>query len=690
MSEATERSVLYVDDDELARAVFKRALQSSGFSVTLASSAYQAIEFTAEKTYDAVVSDLRMPGMDGFSLLDELHAQGCNSPFVLTSGVPDIDRRRNRAGVAAFLWKPWTQQELTTTLSRIALNGSNSTARDVTTSVLVVEDNPADAHLIARELKHAAHPYPVDVVGSLGEAIEALHIAKYQVVFTDLGLTDANGLSAVEKIRRVEPDAAIIVVSGNEDEELALDALSAGAQDYVAKDQLPNLSLLRTLRFGLQRKRTERRLSRLAECDELTGLANRKKLNLRLVDVLARNRRSQAPFGLLYIDLDGFKPVNDTYGHEVGDEILQIVATRLQAAVREYDTCARIGGDEFAVIIEGHCDVADATMVSERIVSELRKPYRIGDREINVGASAGLAMYPQIGVSPEVLMRAADQAMYRCKEQGGGRCIVAGQDIRERYEGSLESRVKEAVRLGALTLSFQPVVSLANRRVEAVEALLRWNQEDVEAIPPSVFVPVLEKLGLITEVGAWALDAAAAQLKQWDALGLPPLVASVNISPHQFENGDLVEVVNDVLSRRSLAATRMELELTESTLMRNTRASNVTLRDLKDRGLRLAIDDFGTGYSSLAYLSRFRVDVLKVDRSFVQEIGRSDDSDAIISAILSLGQQLNLEVTAEGIETDEQLAFIEERGCHRAQGYLFCRPVSAAKIEELLGRGGTP
>ncbi|MEL6341313.1 MAG: EAL domain-containing protein, partial [Myxococcota bacterium] len=228
------------------------------------------------------------------------------------------------------------------------------------------------------------------------------------------------------------------------------------------------------------------------------------------------------------------------------------------------------------------------------------------------------------------------------------------------------------------------------RRVEAVEALLRWNQEDVEAIPPSVFVPVLEKLGLITEVGAWALDAAAAQLKQWDALGLPPLVASVNISPHQFENGDLVEVVNDVLSRRSLAATRMELELTESTLMRNTRASNVTLRDLKDRGLRLAIDDFGTGYSSLAYLSRFRVDVLKVDRSFVQEIGRSDDSDAIISAILSLGQQLNLEVTAEGIETDEQLAFIEERGCHRAQGYLFCRPVSAAKIEELLGRGGTP
>lgn len=683
----TPRRVLYVDDDEFSRAAFRRALQSSCFSLTLANSAHRAIEFVTEQKFDAVVSDLRMPGMDGFSLLDKLKAQGCDSPFVLTSGVPDIDSRRDCRGVAAYLCKPWTPQELLAMLDQVTLAKSSRVSRsDQDLRILLVEDNPCDAHVIERDLKRLRASHTILTASSLVEALNALRAGSFDAVFADLRLGDAEGSGTVEALRRAAPDAAIIVVSGSDDDELALEALALGAQDFLLKQQLPAVSIVRALRFGIQRKESERRLARLAECDELTGLANRKKLVRRLIDVLARSRRSSVSFGFLYLDLDGFKPINDRLGHEVGDEVLRMVGERLQSAVRDYDLCARLGGDEFGVLIEGDCPEHETQVVCERIITDLGEPYRVSGREVSVGISAGLAMHPQAGDTPDSLIRAADQAMYRSKQLGGRRCVVAGQSNERRRYGALENRLRQAVRDQKFKLYFQPIIDVKTNAIHTIEAFLRWSPHPSERIPPAVFIPALEKLGLVGEIGAWVLDRAAHQLRRWDDEGLPAFVMSVNISPHQFESGDLVQTVDEVLDRYQLEASRLQLELTESALMRNTRTSNATLNNLKDRGVRLAIDDFGTGYSSLAYLNRFRIDVLKIDQSFVAEIGRNADNDAIIAAILSLGRQLNLEVTAEGIEEQDQLSFIQTRGCDRAQGFFWGEPMAPVDLSEFLAQ----
>ncbi|MEM6732002.1 MAG: GGDEF domain-containing response regulator, partial [Myxococcota bacterium] len=521
---------------------------------------------------------------------------------------------------------------------------------------------------------------------TLEDALECMAHRPFDVILTDLGLPDENGIEVVERLRRASNEAAVIVTSGNEDEELAVRAIAVGAQDFLVKSFLEPMQLRRAIRFAIERKRTELRLAHLAGTDELTGLINRGTLTKRIVETLSRTRRSKTEFGVIYIDLDGFKPVNDRLGHKAGDELLCRVAHRMRGVVREYDACSRIGGDEFAVLIETPCNQDDAIAITNRLVDALNEPFVLsGGASVTIGASAGLAMHPQMGATPDRLLHAADQAMYRAKHAGGGRCMVAGYS--SLAPASLESRLRSAVALENLELHFQPIVQCADGQLTAVEALLRWHPTADESIPPSVFVPLLEETGLINDVGSWIIDETLRQLSRWHRLGAHSLRAHVNVSPQQFENGELIENVRDSLERHSVAAQCLELEITESTLMQNTRASNATLSALKDLGLRLAIDDFGTGYSSLAYLHRFRVDTLKVDRAFVDDLGRSAHADAITSAILSLAQQLELEVVAEGIETPEQLSFVRQLRCPFAQGYLFAKPAPGAIIDAWIARG---
>lgn len=527
--------------------------------------------------------------------------------------------------------------------------------------------------------------YIPTVVNRIDGAIELLQQESFDVIVADLGLPDADGLQVVEQLRMVAPHCALIVASNNNNEDLAVQVIAAGAQDFFVKDYIQSVPFRRSVRFALERKHSERRLTRLAGTDELTGLSNRHTFEQRLDESLSRNRRSEGEFGVLYLDLDGFKAVNDRMGHDVGDELLRLVAGRIREVVRDYDICARLGGDEFAVLIEAPCPRENALAIADRLIGRIAEPYPLSNgKSAQVSASVGLAMHPQYASSREAMLRAADEAMYESKRAGGERCTIAGGERVPRVKGSLEARLADAVAHRELELHFQPIFDCRTERTVAVEALLRWSPSPGEHISPAVFVPILEETGLINSVGQWVLDESLAQLARWDELGYEPVRVHVNVSPRQFESGVLPDTVRAALQRHRLAPCRLELEITESTLMRNTRSSNDVLSSLKDLGVGLSIDDFGTGYSSLAYLHRFRVDTLKIDRSFVDQLGRSDDADAVTSAVLSLAQQLRLNVVAEGIETEAQLQFMKQRGCHFGQGFYYARPADAETVRHTL------
>lgn len=650
-------------------------MRGFGFSVTVTNSGFQALRILESSPFDVVVSDLRMPRMDGHALLSEIRAAHITSKFILVSGVPELDVSRTEESVDAFFPKPWDPVALADTLKELIPNaGEEPESKAI--RVLLVEDNPGDAELVTYYLEGTTHTdYSIKSASTLAGAVALLQSNPFELIISDLNLPDANRLEIVEMLRRDANDAALVIVSGNDDEDLAALSIGLGAQDFLVKRDLKPRMLQRACRFALERKRSERRLARLAHIDELTGLANRKRLRMQLLESLSRSSRKGDPLGLLYVDLDQFKPVNDQLGHDVGDEILKRAAARMQKAVRDYDTVARIGGDEFVILLDAPCTPQQVPEVAERVIEGLRIPYVIADRELRVGASVGAALYPRDGKSPEKLLAAADSAMYEAKRSGGNRIghTVKATDI------DIVSQVRRAVNENEFHLAYQPQLSVETQEILGVEALLRWTPEG-NPVSPGVFIPILEREGLIVQVGQWVLEEATRQLAEWDTQGLPRIDMSVNISSRQFEAETLPSEVAAAIDGSGIDPARLHLEITESILMFNTRATNFALEALKDLGVGLAIDDFGTGYSSLAYLHRFRVDCLKIDRAFVWELGKSEEGDKVTEAIVALGHQLDLTVIAEGIETIEQFEHVRRLGCERIQGFYFFKPISAEEI----------
>jgi diguanylate cyclase (GGDEF)-like protein/PAS domain S-box-containing protein len=432
-------------------------------------------------------------------------------------------------------------------------------------------------------------------------------------------------------------------------------------------------------------KQSEERLEYLAHHDPLTGLANRLMLHTRLEHVLEQARREHRSVALLMLDLDRFKDVNDSFGHAMGDALLQEVARRLGRRVRQADTVSRIGGDEFTILMESLVHPDDAARLAEDVVTMLRDPVRLPNgKEVVVGASVGIALFPDHASSEETLLQQADAALYQAKAEGRGRykyfTDALTRAARERLE--MESRLRGALQKGELRLHYQPQVDIASGRIIGAEALVRW-QDPVEGmVPPGRFIPLAEHTGLIEAIGNWVLLEACSQAQRWREAGLPPIQVAVNLSPHQFRSGHLVEQVDAILARTGLPAQTLELELTESALMEEHALA--TLTTLRSRGIRLAIDDFGTGYSSLSYLKRFPLDQLKIDKSFVDDIPGSQDDREIAATIIAMAHTLRLQVLAEGVETPAQLAFLEAKGCDCYQGYLKSRPLPPQEFQALL------
>jgi diguanylate cyclase (GGDEF)-like protein len=443
---------------------------------------------------------------------------------------------------------------------------------------------------------------------------------------------------------------------------------------------------------GLQAEIAERRLAdqrvvHMAHHDALTGLPNRTLFADRVAQAIAHAHRRGGKIAVLFLDLDRFKNVNDSLGHAIGDLLLTAVAERLAKCLRDEDTAARLGGDEFIISLPDVADAGEAARVAGRILAELAKPFTIAEHQLHADGSIGIAIYPGDGDSAETLMRNADTAMYHAKESGRANYQFFSAQMTERVSRRLstETDLRRALEQGEFSLHYQPLIDLTGGRISGAEALLRWPQSDQSRVmSPTEFIPIAEDTGLIIPLGEWVLLDACAQAQAWQARH-PGLRIAVNLSARQFRQKDLVGMIERVLGETGLAPSLLELELTEGMLMHHAEETVAILRRLNEMGVHLAIDDFGTGYSSLSYLKRFPIHSLKIDRSFVRDISSDPDDAAIVTAIVAMARSLNLSVTAEGVETEEQAAFLRSLACHQAQGYHFGRPMPAAEFAARLG-----
>jgi diguanylate cyclase (GGDEF)-like protein/PAS domain S-box-containing protein len=426
-------------------------------------------------------------------------------------------------------------------------------------------------------------------------------------------------------------------------------------------------------------KEDEARLEFLAHHDALTGLPNRSLFRDRCQEALLRARRGESRLGLMFIDLDHFKQINDSLGHDVGDQLLQSATERLRECVRETDTVARLGGDEFTILLDDLKESQDAGRIADKLLAALARPFVLGGRELFITASAGISFYPSDGDDVQTLLKNADAAMYRAKALGRNTYQFFAAEMNAQVSEMLmmTNSLRVALEHNEFVLHYQPIIDLASGRINALEALLRWKHPELGLVPPDRFISLAENTGLIVPIGEWALKNACTQMRVWQRQGVGPQRMAVNLSVRQFKQKELVQRIAAVLQETGLASHYLELEITESMVMEDPTAAERVLDRLHEMGIHLAVDDFGTGYSSLSYLKRFPIDFLKIDRSFVHDIPQDQNDAAIARAIIALARSLELRVVAEGVETEAQRAFLKAEGCQEAQGYLLGRPIDA-------------
>jgi diguanylate cyclase (GGDEF)-like protein len=434
------------------------------------------------------------------------------------------------------------------------------------------------------------------------------------------------------------------------------------------------------------------RMSYLAQHDSLTGLPNRIMLSDRLAQAISMAHRHQKKLAVLFLDVDRFKHVNDSLGHANGDRLLQSVAQRLLSCVRSSDTVSRQGGDEFVILLAEVAHAQDAAITADKILQAMRVPHFIDEQKIHVTASIGIVGYPGDGTEVETLLKNADFAMYQAKDSGRDnfQFFKPAMNLRAIERQSLENDLRHALERREFVLHYQPKMSLETGGMPGIEALIRWQHPQRGLVTPGQFMPVAEECGFIVPIGRWILREACRQAKVWHHAGLRRIGIAVNVSSVELRAKDFVAGVSAILTQTGLPPECLELELTETFLMQDSTSTAAVLNSLKDLGVRLALDDFGTGYSSLSYLKRFPIDTLKIDRSFVRDLTTDADDAGIVSAVISMGRSLNMLVVAEGVETREQLAFLQERSCPQGQGYYFSHPMVAREFTQLLGRGDRP
>jgi diguanylate cyclase (GGDEF)-like protein len=563
--------------------------------------------------------------------------------------------------------------------------------------ILIVDDEPANVLLLERILDEAGYSNYTATTDS--RQVLDLHAqVDPDLVLLDLAMPHLDGFAVMAELRQVIPAGSflpILVLTADITAQAKQQALSDGASDFLVKPfdttevllRIRNLLHTRRLHLELRRhnQQLEEQLVHQALHDPLTGLANRVLFGDRLEHALARGQRPGATVAILLIDLDGFKDINDSLGHDAGDDLLTIAGMRLQGHARPGDTVARLGGDEFGVLLED-ITAAEAVRSAELLLQGLAAPIVLRDRDLTPTASIGIAIAN--GEDAETLLRNADTAMYAAKRQGKGRYALfepaMHATIIERLD--LAADLGRAMQQGQLYLSYQPEIQLRSGRIVGLEALVRWHHPARGMVAPDQFIPLAEETGSIVPIGGWVLREACRQAKAWQERrpATPSLTIAVNLSARQLQHPGIVDEVSAALAAVGLDPWSLVLEITETAIMEQLDAAITMLTELRRLGVRLALDDFGTGYSSLSYLQRLPVDILKIDRSFVAGVAGSTEDSALARAIITLGQTLGLEVVAEGVETAEQLAALRELGCQLGQGYYFARPLDPEAVDGLL------
>ncbi|MCC7409129.1 MAG: EAL domain-containing protein [Phycisphaeraceae bacterium] len=563
--------------------------------------------------------------------------------------------------------------------------------------VLVIDDSPMVHRLVRERLREEGVEFLEALDGGTG--LRLAREGRPELILLDMNLPDMTGL---EVCRRIQEDEGlrsipVIFLTGSEDREVKLRAFEAGAVDYVTKP-FDAAELRARVGATLRTQALMERLECLAWSDPLTGLPNRAALHRALDRCLARARvRPGYKMAVLFLDLDRFKLVNDSLGHEAGDQLLMTVAERLREALSRVrgggtDVVARMGGDEFVLLLDDIPSVEEASEVAERVCRQIAAPVSVGAHRVQPSASMGLRMGSAEDGSAEELLRDSDTALYHAKAVQRGGCVMFDGKMHHQVLTRLqmENDLRGAVGRGEFVLHYQPIVGLEDGRLRAFEALIRWQHPGKGLIPPGLFIPVAEELGVITEIGAWALGEACGQLGRWRELGRGvsgTVRMGVNLSKKQLEDPGLIECVRGSLTAGGLESKDLTLEVTESVIMHNPATVVPAMARLRGLGMRLAMDDFGTGYSSLASLHRFPLDILKIDRAFVHCLAESRAHSAIVQAIITLAHNLELSVVGEGVETEEQLAQLQALECDAAQGYLFARPAAAEEAGRMMAEG---
>jgi diguanylate cyclase (GGDEF)-like protein len=613
--------------------------------------------------------------------------------------------------------------------------------------ILVVDDNPAihedfkkilpgdsrgSSELLAAELLLLGEPkapttrpiFEIDTALQGREGVERARQAlaegrPYAMAFIDMRMPPGwDGLETIQHLWEVDPHVQVVICSAHTDYDWTevvarldhSDKLLVIKKPFEAIEVLQSANALtrkwdneRTLRGQVEQleqvveARTQgleaanKQLRHLATHDSLTGLPNRVLLDDRLTQAAAHAERDGHSFAVAMFDLDRFKVVNDSFGHRAGDELIKEVAHRLASVARGTDTVARLGGDEFLFIMDRLARREDAVHIVRRAVEALSQPIRIGDVDIHASASIGVAMFPVDGKGVDTLIANADAAMYCAKQRGRNniQCYASGMNAITQDKVKLESDLHTALSLNQLELHFQPKLETMSGAIYGAEALVRWRHPERGLVPPGEFIPLAEACGLIDKIGAWVVNEACRQARAWQLQGLPSLRVAVNLSALQFRNGNLHQMIAEALAAAELEPRFLEVEITESALMSDPEESVKILEQLSRMGVVVSVDDFGTGYSSMAYLRRFPIDKLKIDRTFIGELLSRADDASIVRAIVSLAHNLRLKVVAEGVETSDQLELLRSLGCDQYQGFWFSPAVPAAKFAELLAESRT-
>ena len=548
--------------------------------------------------------------------------------------------------------------------------------------ILLVDEEPAEymhiAHLAAAITRH----HLVSWCDQLDNALATMLSGEYDLILLDCQYKPAQARELLRAAAINECAAPIIVMTDELDAELDRTAIADGASDYLLKEVLDTLQLERSIRYALERKHNERELAHRARFDALTDLPNRHLFRERLEHAVVRAQRDSDRFALLHIDLDGFRRVNESFGHTIGDQLIEMTARRLAQCVRKSDSLARIGADEFTVLIEDVRHLPDVVAVAEKIIAALAQPYQIGDTPLVLGTSIGIAVFPEAGFHVDALLRNAELARQQAKQMRGCHYhfYTEQMNLEARNQMHLETEMRRALRRNEFELYYQPRVELESGQIVGVECLIRWRHPQRGLLAPDDFIPLAEESGLIVPIGYWTIQQACRDIRELQRKCGRTIDLAINLSLKQLQDEKFAETAARLLAESGLDLHRIEFELTETAILMNAEQTYQSMIALSQLGVTFSLDDFGTGYSSFAHMQRLPIAALKIDRSFVHNLPFDSDDAIIVKAIINLAHSLQLHVIAEGVETLEQVQFLWQNHCDQVQGYYFAPAVAPDQL----------